>query len=136
MLRALHIIEVAQFLIAVVDGRTAETLLPVARSAGTGEEIAAVVQLEIENIQGYWIDVRSVTSDVRTTKCIEVSIARMVRRAVCRSQRGRETGSPPVAGGNGRQEGICKTPRVDTVLLPRSLVAEECEQLVLNDRTA
>ena len=37
---------------------------------------------------------------------------------------------------NRRQEGVGKPPRVDSVFLSRSLIAEECEQLVLNDGTA
>src|SRR5437867_9310965 len=60
----------------------------------------------------------------------------MIRRTVCRPESGPETGRAPVAVRNRRQEGVGKTPRVDSVFLPRSLVAEECEQLVLDDRTA
>src|SRR5437870_985499 len=60
----------------------------------------------------------------------------MIRRTVCRSKRRAETGGPPVAVGNWRQKGCGKTLRPNSVSLPRSLVAEECEQLVLDDRAA
>jgi hypothetical protein len=82
--RALHVIEVGQFLIAVIDRRAAETGLLVARRAGTGEEIAAVVEFEVENIQRHVIDVRPVASHVLTTERAEVIIVRMIRQAVCR----------------------------------------------------
>src|SRR5206468_1522982 len=116
-----HVIEVGHFLIAVIDRRAAETGLPVTRRAGTREEIAAVVEFDVENIQRHWIDVRSVTRDVRTTKRIEVSLAGMIRRTVRRSKRSPETGGPPVAVGNWRQKGCGKTLRANSVFLPSSL---------------
>src|SRR5207248_6724095 len=75
-------------------------------------------------------------SHVRTTKRPEVSVARMIRSTVCRAESAPETGRAPVAVGSRRQQGCGNTLRADSVLLPRSLVAEECEQLVLDDRTA
>jgi len=50
-----------------------------------------------------------------------------------------ESGPEPASAGrrrNRRQEGCGNALRADSVLLPRSLVAEECEQFVLDDRTA
>src|SRR5262245_61704531 len=60
----------------------------------------------------------------------------MIRRTVCRSKSGPETGRSTVAVGNWRQKGRAKTLRANSVSLPRSLIAEECEQLVLDDRAA
>ena len=77
-----HVIAVGHFLITVIDRRAAENGLPVTQRAGTREEIAAVVELDVENIQRHWIDVRSVAGHVRTAKGTEVSIAGMIRRTV------------------------------------------------------
>src|SRR4029453_16265101 len=123
-------------LIAVIDGRTAERNLAVARRAGTWEKIAAVVEFDVENIQRHVIDVRSVASHVHATKRIVVTLTRMIPRTICRPERSPETGRAPVAVRNRWKEGCGKALRADSVFLPGSLVAAEREQLVLNDRTA
>src|SRR5215510_9403330 len=112
----MHVIEVGQFLIAVIDRRAAENLLPEARRAGSGEVIAAVVELDIEDIQRYWIDVRSVASHIRTTERTEVIIARMIRRAICRAERGLESGPPTVAVANRPHKGCGKTVQANPVV--------------------
>src|SRR5262249_25967039 len=78
VLRALYVIEIADFLIAVIDRRDAETGLTETCRAGAGEIIAAVVELDVENVERHGIDVRSVARDAGTAERTEVTIAGMI----------------------------------------------------------